>query len=453
MPLKRIYGMKKIYIETYGCQMNVNDSEVILSILGKVGYVRTETMEDADIILANTCSIRDNAEQRVHGRIDVFRLEKLKRPGVIVGIVGCMAERLKDKLLDSHVVDLVAGPDSYRHLPEMVEAITPDSPQIDVQLSREETYADITPVRMDKNGVSAYISIMRGCNNCCSYCVVPYTRGAERSRDPYTIIDEARNLFESGYKEVSLLGQNVDSYAWKAPEGCAEHAGETMNFAQLLEKVASISPELRVRFSTSYPSDISDEVLYTMAAHENICKHIHFPVQSGSNVMLEKMRRKYTREWYLERVAKIREVIPDCGLTTDVIAGFSGETEQDHQDTLSLFEIVKFDAAFMFQYSERSGTLASKKYPDDITPAEKTRRLNEIIELQGRMGALNYRNQIGKVHKVLVEGPSKKSADQLCGRASNYMMCVWPDKSHKVGDYVTVKVVDATPATLICELA
>jgi len=445
-------SMKKIYIETYGCQMNVNDSEVILSILKKAGFDRTETMEDADIILANTCSIRENAEQRIYGRIDVFRLEKQKRPNVIIGIVGCMAERLKDKLLDSHIVDLVAGPDSYRHLPEMVAAISPDSPQIDVQLSRDETYADITPVRMDKNGVSAYISIMRGCNNCCSYCVVPYTRGAERSRDPYSIIREAEELFANGYKEVSLLGQNVDSYNWKAPQDCAEHAGETMNFAQLLEKVASISPELRVRFSTSYPSDISDEVLYTMAAHENICKHIHFPVQSGSNAMLEKMRRKYTREWYLERVAKIREVIPDCGLTTDVIAGFCGETEQDHQDTLSLFELVKFDAAFMFQYSERPGTLASKKYTDDIPTEVKTKRLNEIIELQNRMGALNYRNQIGKVHKVLVEGTSKKRVEDLCGRASNYMMCVWPDTTHKVGDYVTVKVVDATPATLLCEL-
>jgi len=445
--------MKKIYIETYGCQMNVNDSEVILSILGKAGYERTESMDDADLILANTCSIRENAEQRVYGRIDVFRLQKQKRGNVMIGIVGCMAERLKDKLLDTHIVDLVAGPDSYRHLPEMVAAITPDSPQIDVQLSRDETYADITPVRMDKNGVSAYISIMRGCNNCCAYCIVPYTRGVERSRDPYTILHEAEDLFAAGYKEVSLLGQNVDSYKWTAPEGCVEHAGETVNFARLLEMVANISPDLRVRFSTSYPSDISDEVLYTMAAHENICKHIHFPVQSGSNAMLEKMRRKYTREWYLERVAKIREVIPGCGLTTDVIAGFSGETEQDHQDTLSLFEFVKFDAAFMFQYSERPGTLASKKYPDDIPAAVKTQRLNEIIALQNRMGALNYKNQIGSIQKVLVEGPSKKSADELCGRASNYMMCVWPDKTHKVGDYVTVRVVDATPATLLCELA
>jgi len=432
--------------------MNVNDSEVILAILKKEGYERTENMDEANVILANTCSIRENAEQRVWGRIDVFRLQKKKRSDVIIGIVGCMAERLKDKLLDGHIVDLVAGPDAYRSMPELIRNITPDSPQINVLLSREETYADITPVRMDKNGVSAYISIMRGCNNCCSYCVVPYTRGAERSRDPYTIVREAEDLFANGYKEVSLLGQNVDSYNWSAPEDCPEHAGEKVNFAKLLEMVATISPELRVRFSTSYPSDISDEVLFVMAAHENICKHIHFPVQSGSNVMLEKMRRKYTREWYLERVARIREVIPGCGLTTDVIAGFSGETEEDHKETLSLFELVRFDAAFMFAYSERPGTLASKKYPDDVPQDVKIARLNEIIALQNKMGELNYKDQIGKTHKVLVEGPSKKTADDLCGRASNYMMCVWPDKTHKVGDYVNVKVVDATPATLICEL-
>jgi len=445
--------MKKIYIETYGCQMNVNDSEVILSILGKAGFERTESIGEADLILANTCSIRENAEQRVWGRIDVFRLQKQKRPNVLIGIVGCMAERLKDKLLDGRIVDLVAGPDTYRKLPQMVEAVSPDAPQIDVQLSRFETYDDITPVRMDKNGVSSYISIMRGCNNCCSYCVVPYTRGVERSRDPYTIVREAKEVFADGYKEVTLLGQNVDSYRWTAPEDCPEHAGETVDFATLLAMVAEISPELRVRFSTSYPSDISDEVLYTMKKYENICHHIHFPVQSGSDVMLEKMRRKYTREWYLERVAKIREVLPDCGLTTDVIAGFSGETEEDHRETLSLFEMVRFDAAFMFQYSERPGTLASKKYPDDVPAEVKTRRLNEIIELQNRMGALNYKDQIGKQLKVLVEGPSKKTAEDLCGRAGNYMMCVWPDTAHKPGDYVTVTVVDATPATLICRLA
>ena len=431
----------KVYIETYGCQMNVNDSEVILSILQDAGYALTESIEDADVILANTCSIRDNVEQRIWGRIDQFRIQKRNRNGVVIGIVGCMAERLKDKLLEK--VDLVAGPDSYRSLPELLKAITPESPQMNVLLSHEETYADIAPVRLDKNGVSAFISIMRGCNNVCSYCVVPYTRGRERSRDPQTIVNEARILFENGYKEVTLLGQNVDSYAWESPEG-------NMNFPQLLEAVALISPELRVRFSTSHPKDISDDVIYTMAKYDNICKHIHLPVQSGSSIMLEKMRRKYNREWYLERVGKIRSVIPDCGLTTDVIAGFSGETEQDHQDTLSLMEEVVFDSAFMFAYSERPGTLASKKYPDDIPYEEKTRRLNEIIALQGRMSLKSNEKEVGKVMKVLVEGPSKKNPDELCGRASSNKMCVFPSRGEKAGDYCQVKVESVTSATLIC---
>ncbi|MBR2127424.1 MAG: tRNA (N6-isopentenyl adenosine(37)-C2)-methylthiotransferase MiaB [Bacteroidales bacterium] len=435
----------KVYIETYGCQRNVNDSEVILSILQDAGYVLTENMNDADVILANTCSIRDNAEQRIWGRIDQFRLQKRNREGVVIGIVGCMAERLKDKLLEK--VDLVAGPDSYRSLPQLLKAITPETPQINVLLSHEETYADIAPVRLDKNGVSAFISIMRGCNNVCSYCVVPYTRGAERSRDPYTIVNEAKVLYENGYKEVTLLGQNVDSYFWKD----AERPDRNVNFAQLLEMVAKISPELRVRFSTSHPKDISDEVIYTMALYENICKHIHLPVQSGSSVMLEKMRRKYNREWYLERVAKIRSVIPDCGLTTDVIAGFSGETEQDHKDTLSLMEEVVFDSAFMFAYSERPGTLASKKYPDDIPYSLKTERLNEIIALQGRMSLKSNEKEIGKRLKVLVEGPSKKNQKELCGRASSNKMCVFPDMGEKAGDYCEVEVVSVTSATLICK--
>ena len=431
----------QVYIETYGCQMNVNDSEVILSILQDAGYALTEDIEKADVILANTCSIRDNAEQRIWGRIDQFKLQKRKRYGVIIGIVGCMAERLKDKLLEK--VDLVAGPDSYRSLPELLKAITPESPQMNVLLSHEETYADIKPVRLDKNGVSAFISIMRGCNNVCSYCVVPYTRGRERSRDPYTIVNEARILFENGYKEVTLLGQNVDSYAWESEEG-------NVNFPQLLEMVALISPELRVRFSTSHPKDISDEVIYTIARHENICRHIHLPVQSGSSIMLEKMRRKYNREWYLERVEKIRSVLPDCGLTTDVIAGFSGETQQDHEDTLSLMEQVCFDSAFMFAYSERPGTLASKKYPDDIPYSQKTERLNEIIALQGRMSLKSNEKEIGKVLKVLVEGPSKKNPDELCGRASSNKMCVFPSRGEKAGDYCEVKVDSVTSATLLC---
>lgn len=442
----------KVYIETYGCQMNVNDSEVILSILQKNGYALTEDMDRADVILANTCSIRDNAEQRIWGRIEQFRLQKKRNPQVVIGIVGCMAERLKDKLLEK--VDLVAGPDAYRSLPALLRDIRPDSPQINVLLSREETYADISPVRLDRNGVSAYISIMRGCNNVCSYCVVPYTRGAERSRDPHSIVREARELFENGYKEVNLLGQNVDSYLWKE---C-----EVVNFARLLEMVAAISPELRVRFSTSHPKDISDEVISTIAAHENICRHIHLPVQSGSSRILEKMRRKYDREWYLERVAKIREVMPDCGLSTDVIAGFCSETEQDHQDTLSLFEQVCFDSAFMFQYSERPGTLASRHYPDDVPPEVKTARLNEIIALQTKMSLRSNQKDMGKTFKVLIEGPSKRNPDDLCGRAGNNKMCVFPSMAAEratqglaplgAGNYVNVKVVDCTSATLICEI-
>ncbi len=439
-------GNKKLYIETYGCQMNVNDTEVIFAILAKEGYDRTENMDEADVILANTCSVRDNAEQRIWGRLDVFNQQKKTRGDVVIGIVGCMAERLKDSLLDSGKVNLVAGPDSYRSLPQLLRDITPENPQINVLLSHEETYADISPVRIDKNGVSAFISIMRGCNNVCSYCVVPYTRGAERSRDPHSIVREACDVFNRGYKEVTLLGQNVDSYFWKDETG-------DVTFAKLLEAVAGISPELRVRFSTSHPKDISDEVIETMGRYENICENIHFPVQSGSNAMLEKMRRRYTREWYLSRVAKIRSVMPDCGITTDIIAGFCGETEQDHQDTLSIMREVGYDYAYMFQYSERPGTIAAKNYPDDIAPEEKTRRLNEIIALQNELSLKSNQREIGKVHKILVEGPSKKSPDELCGRASNNKMCVFPDKVHKVGDYVMVRVKDCTSATLLCELA
>ena len=425
--------------------MNVNDSEVVLSILQDEGYSLTENIEEADLILANTCSIRDNAEQRIWGRIDQFRIQKKSRPDVIIGILGCMAERLKEKLLEK--VDLVAGPDSYRSLPDLLKAIAPNRPQINVLLSHEETYAEIKPVRLDKNGVSAFISIMRGCNNVCSYCVVPYTRGAERSRDPFTIVNEAKDLWSRGYKEVTLLGQNVDSYNWVDKENSSNNT----NFAQLLEMVAKIDPELRVRFSTSHPKDISDEVIYTMAMYGNICRHIHLPVQSGSSIMLEKMRRKYNREWYLERVAKIRSVIPDCGITTDVIAGFSGETEQNHMDTLSLMEEVVFDSAFMFAYSERPGTLASKKYPDDIPYEVKTERLNQIIELQGRMSLKSNEQEIGRRKRVLVEGPSKKNPNELCGRASNNKMCVFPSMGEKAGDYCEVEVVSVTSATLICK--
>lgn len=437
---------KKIYIETYGCQMNVGDSEVIFSILGKEGYERSESMDEADVILANTCSVRDNAEQRIWGRIEVFHKQKEKRSGVVVGIVGCMAERLKDKLLDTHKVDLVAGPDSYRTLPALLKDIAPDKPQINVMLSHEETYADIVPVRTDRNGVSAFISIMRGCNNVCSYCVVPYTRGSERSRDPQTIVNEARDVFGKGYKEVTLLGQNVDSYNWKPADG------EGCDFPKLLEMVARISPGLRVRFATNHPKDISDELIGTMARYDNICNHIHLPVQSGSDRLLEKMRRRYTAEWYLERVAKIREVLPGCGITTDVIAGFCSETEEDHQQTLELFRKVGFDYAYMFYYSERPGTLAARHYPDDVPLDVKTRRLNEIIALQSELSLKSNQNDIGKTFKVLVEGPSKKNPDELCGRSGSNKMCVFPGCGHKAGDYVDVKVLSCTSATLIGKL-
>lgn len=437
---------RKVYIETYGCQMNVNDSEVVFSLLAAEGYARTEQMDEADLILANTCSVRDNAEQRIWGRIEVFQQQKKQRPGVLVGIMGCMAERLKDQLLDTGKVDLVVGPDAYRSLPRLLKAVHPGSPQIDVLLSRDETYADITPLRTDHSGVSAFISIMRGCNNVCSYCVVPYTRGAERSRDPHTIIREACDVFSRGYKEVTLLGQNVDSYLWKSET-------ETVDFADLLASVAAISPELRVRFATSHPKDISDKVILTMAAHDNICRHIHLPVQSGSSRMLALMRRKYDRAWYLERVDKIRSILPDCGLTTDVIAGFCTETEEDHQATLSLMEEVGFDSAFMFAYSERPGTLAARQYPDDIPPEVKNRRLNEIIALQNRKSLERYQLQQGRTLRVLVEGPSRRNPEQLCGRASNNMMCVFPAGRLRPGDYADVTVVGCTSATLLCKLS
>ncbi len=434
--------MKKLYIETYGCQMNVNDTEVVFSIMAKHGYERTEDISEADVIMANTCSIRDNAEQRIWGRIDYFNTFRKAKPELVVGILGCMAERLKDALLDTGKVNVVAGPDAYRSLPTLLEAVQEGHPQINVELSREETYGDISPVRIDRNGVSAFISIMRGCNNVCSYCVVPYTRGAERSRDYHTIVREACECVEKGYKEVTLLGQNVDSYKY-----------EDVNFAGLLAMVAQISPELRVRFSTSHPKDISDEVIDTMAAWPNICHHIHLPVQSGNDRILEKMRRRYTREWYLERVARIRQAMPDCGITTDAIVGFCSETEEEFRDTLSIFEEVGYDAAFMFNYSERPGTLASRNYPDDIPLEVKTRRLNELIALQNSLSLESNRRDVGKTFEVLVEGPSKKDPSELCGRTGSNKMCVWKDSQHKAGDYTTVRVLDCTSATLLCELA
>ncbi len=434
--------MKKVYIETYGCQMNVADTEVIFSILADNGYGRTEDIGEADVIMANTCSIRDNAEQRIWGRIEQFNIQRRKRSGVVVGILGCMAERLKQALLDSGKVDVVAGPDAYRSLPRLLETASDGHPQIDVLLSREETYGDISPVRIDKNGVSAFISIMRGCNNVCSYCVVPYTRGAERSRDWRTIVREACECRDKGYKEITLLGQNVDSYKF-----------EDVNFAGLLRIVAETFPDIRIRFSTSNPQDISDEVLETMASHSNICRHIHLPVQSGSDRILEKMRRRYTRAWYLDRVAAIKRYMPDCAITTDVIAGFCSETEEDHQQTLSIFREVGFDAAYMFCYSERPGTLAARNYPDDVSQEEKTRRLEEIIALQNGLSQESNLRDLGKTFRVLVEGPSKRSPEELCGRNSQNKMCVWPDTAHKAGDFVDVVVTGCTQATLLCKLA
>ena len=437
----------KVFIETYGCQMNVNDSEVALSILEKAGYTRCETMDVADLILINTCSVRDNAEQRVLGRLDVFRQEKRRRGGVVVGVMGCMAERLKEKLLENPAVDIVAGPDAYRDLPRLVAAVTSSGKQINTILSHEETYGDIAPVRMDREGVTAFISIMRGCNNVCSYCIVPFVRGAERSRDPHSILREAESLIAAGYKEINLLGQNVDSYLWVNPEN-----GETVDFASLLEQVALLNPAIRIRFATSHPKDMSDAVLLAMSRHANICRHIHLPVQSGSDTMLEKMNRKYTRAHYLERIARIREILPDCAVTTDVIAGFCGETEADHEATLSLMREVRYDSAFMFQYSERPGTRASRHFPDDVPADVKTRRLNEIIAQQNEISLAINRTLEGQCFEVLAECVSKRSDAELLGRTSQNKSCVFPAAGHKPGDIVKVRVLSSTSATLRCEV-
>ena len=437
-----------VFIETYGCQMNVNDSEVVLSILRDAGYARCEALEAADLILINTCSVRDNAEQRVLGRLDVFRLEKRRRAGVVVGVLGCMAQRLKETLLAHPAVDFVAGPDAYRDVPRLVESVSAGGKQINALLSHEETYADIKPVRMDDAGVSAFISIMRGCNNVCSYCIVPFVRGAERSRDPRSIVREACGLIADGYREINLLGQNVDSYRWEDPADPSVR----VTFADLLEQVAVLDPRVRIRFATSHPKDMGDAVLHTMARHPNICRHIHLPVQSGSDGMLDKMRRKYTRAHYLERIARIREILPDCAVTTDVIAGFSGETDADHQATLALLREVRYDSAFMFQYSERPGTLASRHYPDDVPSEVKTARLNEIITLQNGISLERNRACVGHCYEVLVEGPSKRSAAELMGRTSQNKTCVFPASGHRAGDYVTVRVLSCTSATLRCEI-
>ena len=425
--------------------MNVADSEVVASVLSDAGYTPAGAIGDADIILVNTCSIRENAEQRVWGRLDLFRAQKKKRPQVIVGVLGCMAERLKEKLLESDkMVDMVVGPDAYRDLPMLVETAATGQSAVNVLLSREETYADISPVRLESNGVSAFISIMRGCNNMCAYCVVPYVRGAERSRDPETIVRETREVFEQGYREVTLLGQNVNSYSWKGTS--------VVGFAELLEMVALIDPRLRVRYSTSHPKDLSDDVLKVMARHENICRHIHLPVQSGSTAVLGRMNRKYTREWYLGRIDAINRILPGCALSTDVIAGFCGETEEEHNETISLMREVGFDFAYMFKYSERPGTKASRDMKDDVPDEVKTRRLNEIIALQNELSAASKKADVGGTFEVLVEGPAKKPAGAMMGRTSGNKVVVFEASDVRPGDYVQVKITRATSATLIGNL-
>lgn len=442
---------RKLYIESYGCQMNFSDSEIVASILIDQGFVTTTDYKEADVVFINTCSIRENAEQRVRNRLKEFEAVKTKNPGLVVGVLGCMAERLKAKFLEEEkLVDVVVGPDAYRDLPNLIDKVDDGNKAVNVLLSREETYADISPVRLNSNGVSAFISIMRGCDNMCSFCVVPFTRGRERSRDPYSIVKEATDLFNAGYREVTLLGQNVDSYKYTAKNEAGEPTAATVNFAQLLALVADVSPDLRVRFSTSHPKDITDEVLYTMAKYENICKYIHLPVQSGNSRVLELMNRTYDREWYMERVEAIRRIIPECGISTDVITGFCTETEEEHQDTLSMMDYVKYDFAYMFAYSERPGTLAAKRYADDVPEDVKKRRLTEVVNKQQEHSLYRLQNFVGKVHKVLIEGFSKRSDQDYCGRNDQNTMVVFPvDPRYKVGDYVYVLGETCTSATLI----
>ena len=432
---------RKLFVETYGCQMNVGDTEIVVSVMQQEGYIYTERIEEADVILINTCSIRDNAEQRIWGRLAEMKRYRKLRPGLVIGIIGCMAERLKERLTEGPSgVDVVAGPDAYRELPRLVREAEAGGKGVNVLLSAEETYAEIAPVRLDRNGVSAFVAIMRGCNNFCSYCVVPYTRGRERSRDAETILTEVRSLFENGYREVTLLGQNVNSYRHGA-----------VDFPELMRRVASVSPLLRVRFATSHPKDMSDRLLETMASMPNICRAIHLPAQSGASSMLERMNRKYTREWYLGRVAAIRRLMPDCAVTTDLIAGFSGETEEEHRQTLSLMREVGYDFAYMFKYSERPGTFASKHLPDDVPDEVKSRRLQEIIALQNELGLASNRRDVGREFEVLVEGASKRNPEQLSGRTSQNKVVVFDRGDHRVGDYVRVRVTDCTAATLLGE--
>lgn len=442
-------GDKHFYIESYGCQMNFSDSEIVASILADAGFQPTRNLEIADLILINTCSIREKAEETVRKRLRIFDKMKRQRPGTMVGVLGCMAERLKHKFLEEEkLVDLVVGPDAYRDLPGLVSGAEDGEKGINVFLSREETYADISPLRLDDNGVTAFISIMRGCDNMCSFCVVPFTRGRERSRDCFSIVAEAQDLFDRGYREVTLLGQNVDSYKWANPE-----SGLTVNFAQLLEMVALVNPALRIRFSTSHPKDITDEVLHTMARYENICKYIHLPVQSGNSRVLDLMNRTYDREWYMNRVEAIYRIIPECAISSDIITGFCTETEEEHQDTLHMIEWANYSTSYMFFYSERPGTLAARKYEDDIPMEVKKRRLQEIVRVQNQVSYRHNKADIGKTFKVLIEGDSKKSDREFKGRNTQNKMVVFPKLSgYKPGDYVWVKIKDATSATLIGEI-
>ncbi len=451
MTINNETATRRLFIETYGCQMNVADSEVVASILGMAGYEMTDNVDDADAILLNTCSIRDNAEQKILSRLTYLASLRRRRGRdrrLIVGVIGCMAERVRDSLINEHGVDVVAGPDAYLSLPELFAAAETGHKAINVELSTTETYRDVIPSRITGNRVSGFISIMRGCNNFCSYCIVPYTRGRERSRSVGSILNELADLRSRGFKEVTLLGQNVNSYNYTD-----ESTGETYDFARLLATVAEAAPDMRVRFTTSHPKDMSDATIATIAAHDNICRHIHLPVQSGSNKVLKDMNRKYTREWYLDRIAAIRRAIPDCAITTDMFTGFYNESEDDFQETLSLMREVGFDSAFMFKYSERPGTLASKHMPDNVPEDVKIDRLNRMIALQNELSAESNRRDIGREYEVLVEGVSKRSTEQWVGRTSQNKTAVFPRGTFKVGDLVKVKVVDSSSATLICELA
>jgi len=443
---------RKLLLESYGCAMNFSDSEIVASILGEVGFSTTRDSDEADVVLINTCAIRDQAEKRVRKRLEYFRSLKRKRPGMIIGVLGCMAERLKQQLLEEEkLVDLVVGPDAYRDLPKLIEEVDGGQQAVNVLLSREETYAEISPIRLNSNGVTAFISIMRGCDNMCSFCVVPFTRGRERSRDPLSIVNEAKELFESGYREVTLLGQNVDSYKWNITNKgeVKDEALPAVNFAQLMEMVAQVDPLLRIRFSTSHPKDMTDDVLHVMAKYPNICKYVHLPVQSGNSDMLKRMNRGYTREWYLDRIAAIRRIMPECSISTDTISGFCGETEQEHKDTVSLMKEVVFHMCYMFKYSERPRTLAERKFEDDVPESLKASRLQEIVDTHMACASVRTKEMLGKTMEVLVENTSKKSEDEYSGRNTQNMNVIFPKGDCKPGDYVMVRIERCTALTLI----